>query len=683
MKEEQRQAGRVVVLDTAAQANGGPEFDDKWYREVVEASSILVWACDREGRFTYLNPAWETSHGYKVEEMLGRSFSEFQRSEVLARDAVEFSRHLAGGAVTRYETSHVAKDGRDIHLRFNAKPLLDAGGLIIGTQGTAFEVSERKALESRIGLLKDEFERFFTLIPELTCIAGTDGYFKKLNPYWQSTLGYTIEELLGSPIVGFVHPDDIPATRAEIARQVDGLASNGFVNRYRHKDGSYRYLQWEATPVKNQLLYAVARDITQQIRLEEELKLEERRNKIELTLSQFPMGPLQELLDLALEEVIAFSDSKVGYLFQYDEESQRLALHAWSHETMKQCAVIDRQTVYQLSETGLWAEAVRQARPFLSNDCNADSEPESRFPAGHVRLDRFLSVPVFSNGRIVAVVGVGNKADDYTEGDVAQLTLLMERVWLVIGRKKTEAELRDSHERLRQLSAHMESVREEERLKISREVHDELGQMMTALKFDIAYIKETPALPPELSRKLEVMDANVSVGIRSVQTISGELRPKLLDDLGLVSAIEWHAKDFAERTGMVTRLDLCASLQSLTPECAITIFRIFQEALTNVQRHAAADTISVELSCREQEIVLVVSDNGNGIRERELFAANSFGIQGMHERASLCSGKLYVNGSPGAGTSVRLHIPVPSSSDRPAMKKRKGQGFHPASLTGD
>lgn len=644
------------------------DFNDTWYREVTEASLMLVWACDRNGRFIYLNSVWEKSHGYKVEEMLGRCFSEFQRPEVHERDIPAYARFLRGEPVLHYTTSHVAKDGSEIHLIFNAKPLKNGNDEIIGMHGTGLVINEQKSLQERIDIINDDFERFFTLIPELACVASTDGYFRKLNPYWEKTLGHTLQELLNAPLTDFIHPDDVAATIAEVAKQVEGESVGGFVNRYRHKDGSYRYLQWEATPSKGETLYAVARDITEQLRQEEALRRKERRNRIELELRSSAPESLQQLYDLALGEVISISGSKFGYMFHYDDESENLTLHAWSQAAMGLCAVENPRTVYHLPETGVWGDVVRLARPVIINDLGSGCSRESRLPPGHVPIRRFLSIPVFNNGRIAAVVGVGNKEEEYTEADATELTRLSDRIWQVISRRKAEIGLRESHERLRQLSAHMESVREEERLRISREVHDELGQMMTALRFDIAGLKGHPALPQELGDKLDRMDTNVSTAIRSVQNISSELRPKLLDDLGLVSAMKWHVDNFAKTTGIVCSQKYPPSLPPLTPVCAIAIFRIFQEAFTNIQRHAAATCVHLELSCRDNEMVLVVSDNGRGIREEELFAADSFGVMGMHERALSCSGKLSISCNLGGGTTLRLGIPVPSRAKRSAKR---------------
>ena len=132
------------------QAEGALKESEEKFRVLVETSRDLIWNCDTEGRFTYLNPAWERTHGYRIEEMLGHKFTEFQPPEVAARDIQEFSRHLAGGSVMSYETTYISKSGDTIHLVFNAIPTVDASGSIVGAQGTAYDITERRALEQKI-----------------------------------------------------------------------------------------------------------------------------------------------------------------------------------------------------------------------------------------------------------------------------------------------------------------------------------------------------------------------------------------------------------------------------------------------------------------------------------------------------------------------------------------------------
>ena len=225
-------------------------------------------------------------------------------------------------------------------------------------------------------------------------------------------------------------------------------------------------------------------------------------------------------------------------------------------------------------------------------------------------------------------------------------------------RKRAEEELQRSFRQLRELAARLKSVREEERARVAREIHDELGQALTAIKIDLASLMR--ALRADQEKELENADAILGLvdqTILSVRRIATELRPGILDDLGLVAAVEWAAEEFEARTGTSCRLDLPDGDIVIDPERATAIFRIFQETLTNVTRHAEATQVEVRLSREDGNIVLEVRDNGRGIDPEQLSTGGSLGILGMRERALLLGGELTISGAPGKGTIVKVVIP--------------------------
>ena len=503
---------------------------------------------------------------------------------------------------------------------------------------------------------EDDFKQFFTLIPELACIATTDGYFKELNGCWEQLLGYTTEELLAAPLLEYVHPDDVALTVREVKNQLDGRTTHGFINRYRCRDGTCRYLEWEATPAKSGLLYAIARDVTERQRLTEALRLEELRIKTVLKLSEFK-GGLEELLDHAVQDMVSFCGSSTGFVCHYSENDQLFTSHAWLRSAHFN-QLIELNDTIPLHAAGLWAEPVRQRRAVIVNDYTAQNPLKRGYPLDHIELLRVLAIPVFIDGCIVAVAVVGNKSGEYTESDATQLSLLMGSIWHLIEKRKKEKELHESHERLRLLSAHLESVREEERLKTSREVHDELGQMLTALQFDLYAVKSMIRSPEALGR-LSQMEENVRSTIGTVQRIAGELRPKLLDKLGLLAAMSRHSKDFTFRTNITCRIEFPPSLPALAPDCCLAIFRIFQEALTNIQRHADASEVSICITEKSEKIIVTIEDNGKGMHQKSVFSNNAFGLMGMAERASLCHGRLEIFSNPGTGTKIHVEVPIP------------------------
>lgn len=202
------------------------------------------------------------------------------------------------------------------------------------------------------------------------------------------------------------------------------------------------------------LILSIFRDITERKQAEEQVRLNDVRLESLLRISQYKAATNQDLLEYALEEAVCLTGSKIGYILYYYANRQELVLNAWSKEAIAECQVLEKQTVYQLEKTGLWGEVVRQRKPIIVNDFQATNPLKKSQPDGHVRLFRFMSIPVLVDDNIVATVGVGNKTGEYNQSDVQQLTLLMDAVWKIIERRKAEDALRESEERYRRLVEH-------------------------------------------------------------------------------------------------------------------------------------------------------------------------------------------------------------------------------------
>jgi signal transduction histidine kinase len=221
--------------------------------------------------------------------------------------------------------------------------------------------------------------------------------------------------------------------------------------------------------------------------------------------------------------------------------------------------------------------------------------------------------------------------------------------------RKTES-LRESEEKLRRLAAHLISVREEERAHIAREIHDELGQVLTGLKMEVTWLAKRLSDPP-LVEKTDSMCALIDSTVQTVRKIATGLRPEMLDEMGLVPAIGWQAKEFQKRTGIRCRIKLPHESTKLDTELSITMFRILQEILTNVARHSRATRVDIDFSASAERVALEVADNGVGIPEGSLGGRKSLGLLGMQERALLFGGEVKFRPAPGGGTVVRVSIP--------------------------
>jgi PAS domain S-box-containing protein len=224
--------------------------------------------------------------------------------------------------------------------------------------------------------------------------------------------------------------------------------------------------------------------------------------------------------------------------------------------------------------------------------------------------------------------------------------------------KRTEEDLRQSGEQLRYFAAHVEAAREEERTRVAREIHDELGQKLTALKLDLAWVERKTRRNSNLKKKMQEMITDVDATIDHVRQISSDLRPAMLDDLGLIPAIEWQLLQFRRRTRVRTEFIHGKGIPEFSPEAAAAVFRVVQEALTNIMRHAGATRVVISLSRTRDGVRFTIIDNGRGMTKGEESGLKSLGIVGMKERISRLGGHLKLFSEPGKGTRLDFAIPV-------------------------
>ena len=252
---------------------------------------------------------------------------------------------------------------------------------------------------------------------------------------------------------------------------------------------------------------------------------------------------------------------------------------------------------------------------------------------------------------------------DVVEGPLEIATLTRAFNQMVEKRSRVESEMLESERTLKALSERLLVVQEEERTRIAREIHDDLGQTLTALKMDVIGLMErtsdaSPAGAAIRERVLTTLDATVN----SVQRISSELRPSILDDLGLAAAIESEARSFEERTGIECEVSLPEEAGRLSSGVATALYRIIQEALTNVARHSNAARVEVRIRFRDADVLVEVRDDGRGITSQEVGSARSLGLIGIRERAELVGGTARFEGIAGRGTIVSIRIPMPETA---------------------
>jgi signal transduction histidine kinase len=415
--------------------------------------------------------------------------------------------------------------------------------------------------------------------------------------------------------------------------------------------------------------------------------LNEARLEALLALSQMAEASLQEITDFALEQAVLLTRSQLGYLAFVNREQTVLTMHSWSRCAMVECRIADKPIVYPLETTGLWGEALRQRRPIITNDYAGDDRWKRGLPPGHVALRRHMNVPIFDAGRVVAVAGVGNKEGEYDESDVRQLTLLIDGMWKIVERQRTDAELeahREHLERLveertaelnrevderkkayetvrseREYLKHLISLQDRERQLIGFEIHDGLTQMLIGTLMHLESVGGSdPRGGAVDQQRLDHARELLRHALDEARRLISGFRSELVEQFGLVTAIE----DLIDRQRTandgvrVEFVHWLAEVRFPTP-LENNLFRLAQEALTNACRHSGSQRVRIELVQDHDRLRLSVQDWGTGF-DATASRDGRFGLESIRQRARLFGGQASIASVPGEGTTVTAELPI-------------------------
>jgi|GEM_PF-1930833 len=586
------------------------------FRTLFENAAIGIVLIDLDGRIGQANRAYGEITRRDAAQLTGMPLKEIAHPDDFDRMAALRSK-IAAGEIPGFETEvrYLSPQGEAQWTHVSSSAVRNAAGEVQQIMAVVQNIEQRKQAEY-------ERDRFFELSMDMLVIAGTDATWHRWNPACTRILGYSDAELSVLTPVDLVHPDEQQRVLDIVARLAEGKSLPLLDVRMRNKQGEYRNIRWSAAFWKGEnLLILVGRDVTSFYAMER--VLHER-------------------------EAVLVQAEHMAHLGSWSFKT----LHNKIHCSPALLAIAGRagtQTPAEISELidFVAPNDQRSARTAiedaLSKGRSSEMRCQIRRPDGTEREVQSYIAPLRSpDGQIY---GVSGACLDVTEF------------------RQTEARALKSEGRFRALAVRLQNIREEERTAISREIHDELGQMLTALKMDLTLLHRDasksgrPLGRKHVAQELMGMEKLVDATLEAVRRIARQLRPELLDALGLVPAIEWHAAELSARAGFRCVVYGPERLPDLSPEIATAFFRIAQEALTNIVRHADAEHVQLTLEHIGDELLLSVIDDGRGF-DGEPVGGGSLGLLGMRERAMVVGGAIEIQSHAGTGTMITVRAPL-------------------------
>lgn len=485
------------------------------------------------------------------------------------------------------------------------------------------DISESKRNEESLRASEEKYRFLFESNPlPMWMLSMPDRNFVAVNEAAIKHYGYSREEFLSMNAADIRPVEDRSRFIESLKRMKPGIYNAG-IWAHRKKDGTI--IQVAITAHDTYLEQGPARiilahDVTEQLETEAALKLSEETNRL--------------IMNSSLNAIVCMDLS--GKIIVWNPQAENI--FGWTKEEV---------LGHPLSETIIPVRYRERHRAGFEHYLKTGEGP---------LLNKMVEISAINKEGVefpveLAIIPIKEGTKEFFCSFIQDITV----------RKIAEEQLKQSHEQLRQLASHLQSVREDEQKRIAREVHDELGQQITGLKMDIAWIwkklanvKGAEIVEERIKETSSLLDSTV----KTIRKIASELRPSVLDDLGVIAALEWQAKEFERRSGIPVEFNTSVTQLELEPHIATGIFRLFQEALTNVARHSQATQVNTRLELKTGLATLTITDNGIGFDVNESGGRKTLGLLGMKERALMMSGRLQIKSKPGKGTSVIITIPI-------------------------
>jgi PAS domain S-box-containing protein len=649
---------RRPALDTTVARAGAADAHDR-YRSLVELSPDGIFIAE-DSRIVFLNPAAVRLFGASTaEQVIGRALFDMFHRDRHEQMRERMRRLLAGHAAPLVEQQIVRLDGQVIDVEVTAA-LLDQDPPAV--QVIVRDLTERKRTENALRESEERLTLAFAGAQEGVYDWNIETGAVFYSPRWTEMLGYTPEEI--EPHVRtwerLLHPDDSDLARGVLERVMRGEQDYRLEFRIRHKDGHYVDILSRGYAVRRTPDGPVVRivgthfDLTERKRAEAALRESEERLRLAFA------GAQEGVWDWNLETGGVVYSTQWKQMLGYNDEEIEPHVSAWERLLHPEDVVRARQVHERVARGGRLYEG----------------EFRLRHRAGHYIhvLSRGFPVRRVSGGPVVRIVGTHfdlterkrseamlRRAHEELEVRVRERTAELARANASL---RAEMEERERAERARMdLLSRLVFAQEDERRRIAREMHDQFGEQLTALGRHIGLLEQACASQPALAEQVNALEQVARRLDRDVDHLVWQLRPTALDDLGLRAALANYVQDWSKRVNIAAELHTCGLLDDRLPSDAeTTLFRIAQEALTNIAKHACATSVEIILERRPDHVLLIVEDNGIGFEPgASRQGPHGFGLLGMQERAALVGATLQIESAVNEGTTILLRMATPAA----------------------
>ena len=575
---------------------------------IVNSMPGIFFLFNKDGKYLRWNKNFETVSGYTPEEIkLLHPLQLVSDSETkIIKNKIE--NVFINGSDT-VESFFRCKDEKIIPFYFTGMQIMYENQECL--MGIGIDISEK--IQSQKELFESE-KKFRTLVQQASdgiIITDEDGNFIEVNETAATLTGYKKEELDN------MNTDDIFFEEGGVKTPLryNAMASGAVViseHFVRRKGGKMINVEVSAKQLYDGRFQRILRDITERIQVEEALKVSEKKYRLLFNDNPLPMW------------INSQDDSNF-----IDVNNAALISYGYSKKEFFKMKLADLDSL---------GNSLKKHLPLDNVD---STKMQSVFE--HVKKDgQKIIVNILTH-------------DIIFEGKPAILSLAND----ITAKFEAEENLQKSNEALRSLASHIETIREKERSHMAREIHDELGQQLTGLKMDISWLnKKINSQDEAVKEKMKDAIALIDKTVITVRRIATQLRPSILDDLGLIAAMEWQSEEFEKRSEIKSIFSSNVSQLKINTDVATAVFRIFQESLTNVLRHSQATEVISFFRLENNIITLFIEDNGIGFKENEIKNKKTLGLLGMKERIQLINGKYEINGNSGKGTSVIITVPL-------------------------